>query len=618
MATLEQLEQALIAADAAGNEQDARVLAQAVADARRQAPQAKPTREQYRTSLRDKIIGGAEVAATMGSAIAAEPAAGWAGIGAMLPGGRTPTEAIQDTRQAMTYQPRTETGQRYMGNVAEAIQPLAEAVQGAEEATGEIGYRVGGPVGGAAGQLVPTLAAEAIGLGLGRGAGRVGRTLRAQPDDAAQKLLKASDEFDVPVMTTDAIPPKTYGGRFLRGLSEKLGPLGTGQARVTQQAKREAALKGFVEQMDIDIDSPFAEGMVQSIKSDVARRLSQAGELRSSAVRKLDPAGPVPLTKTKQVIREQIARQQRLKDRADTATIQKLEDTLSSLDDANFSLAKDIRTEVIDDVKSLLRGEDSRAVPSFQAVKKAMDDDLLDFAKSVDRDAAADWVRSNRIFADAYSQAKDTELKRIIKSGDVTPEKVLPILRGGKPSELTRLARNMGEDGRAAARQAIIQDALKKAKYFETDTNPNPDAFATAMNRPNVQQAVNVFYGPRGREQIDGLVRLLDNTREAQRSAAMPKTGEQMIPMGAAGALGAGVAMAPTTTLSVAGTLALALKAYESKPFRTLLLKLANTPKGTPAEKALLDRAMTGLVGGYVASTRPQEQREQPAEELPQ
>jgi hypothetical protein len=176
----------------------------------------------------------------------------------------------------------------------------------------------------------------------------------------------------------------------------------------------------------------------------------------------------------------------------------------------------------------------------------------------------------------------------------------------------------MGEDGRTAARQAILQDALKKAKYFETDTNPNPDAFATAMNRPNVQQAVKVFFGPDGRKQIDGLVRLLDNTREAQRSTAVPKTGEQMIPVTAGSALGLGIALSPKAALGIAGTLAAALKAYESKPFRTLLLKLANTPKGTPAEKALLDRAMTGLVGGYVAATKPQEQTEQQEGALPQ
>lgn len=56
------------------------------------------------------LQGVGESALTMGSAAIAEPVAGWAGILSMLPGGRTPAEAVEQTREALTYQPRTQAG----------------------------------------------------------------------------------------------------------------------------------------------------------------------------------------------------------------------------------------------------------------------------------------------------------------------------------------------------------------------------------------------------------------------------------------------------------------------------------------------------------------------------
>jgi hypothetical protein len=234
---------------------------------------------------------------------------------------------------------------------------------------------------------------------------------------------------------------------------------------------------------------------------------------------------------------------------------------------------------------------------------------MLTFAKNSDRVAASKWAKSNRAFADAYTRTKDTELKRIIKSGEATPEKIIPLLRGGKPSELKRLKKSIGEDGRKAARAAIVQDALKDSKFFDLDAQPNPDAFATALNRPNRRQAINVFFEAAEKQQIEGLNRLLNATRRAQQGSTVVKTGEQVIPAASGAAIGAAIYADALTGLSATAAASALAKAYESTKFRNLLLKLKNTQQGSRQETRFLELASTFVVGELQAAKTAQEER---------
>lgn len=579
-------------------------------------PQAQP--QQPEPSFYDKMRGAAEVAGTMASGIIAEPVAGIAGVAQTLnpfadegAGGR----AVQGTREAMTYQPQTPTGQQYLQNVGETIAPVANAISGAENWLGDTTYNAtGSPLLAAAAKTAPTAAMELLGLAAGKGVSKAARIAEAPIDDAAKSVLDAAKQFDVRVMTSDILPPKTYAGKMAQNLSEKMGFMGTGSARAEQQSDRIAAVQGFAEAMDIDLDSPFAESVVKSINRKMASDIKEAGNMRSAAITALDTHGPVDISRTRNAIQAQIAKQQLLKERANVGHIQKLEDTLSALDNGDFSQVARIRTEVIDDIKSLrasgaMGSPDARNAASFQSVKSAIDEDMKAFAINKDRQAASQWIQSNRKFADAYTKAKDTELKQIIMRGDTTPETLIPVLKRGRPSELNRIYNSLDSDGREAARRAIIQDALKDSKYFETDANPNPDAFATVMNRPNRQQAVNAFFKGDARKEIDGLVRLLDSTRRAQQASALVKTGEQAAVLGTMGALGYTTATgaANPSVLAALGTGSALIKAYESRPFRHFLLKLGNTRPGGPAERQLL---LTGAATFGAGSQAAKEQQE--------
>lgn len=116
-------------------------------------------------SLGQQALGALENVGALVSGAVAEPIAGLAGIGALLPGGRTPTEAIEATREALTFQPRTETGQAQQRAIGETLAPIGEAIQKVETGLGEAAFEATGvPALAAIATALPTAIAEAIGL----------------------------------------------------------------------------------------------------------------------------------------------------------------------------------------------------------------------------------------------------------------------------------------------------------------------------------------------------------------------------------------------------------------------------------------------------------------------
>lgn len=136
--------------------------------------QGQPTQaEQGERSFGEKALGAAENIGSFVSGAVAEPLAGLAGIGALLPGGQTPTEAIESTRNSLTYQPRSESGQEQQQATGKFLQPVAEAIDGAGDFLGDNAFDFAKMFGasdevaatiGALGKSAPTAALEALGI----------------------------------------------------------------------------------------------------------------------------------------------------------------------------------------------------------------------------------------------------------------------------------------------------------------------------------------------------------------------------------------------------------------------------------------------------------------------
>lgn len=124
-----------------------------------------------------------EPAATIASSLVAEPLSGLAGIAAgVIPGGETAAEAVESTREALTFQPRTKAGEAGLQAVAGAVEPIGEALSTAETFLGDTVFDVtGSPFLASAATTLPTAAIEALGFGAGRRAAQLRTGLKGAP-----------------------------------------------------------------------------------------------------------------------------------------------------------------------------------------------------------------------------------------------------------------------------------------------------------------------------------------------------------------------------------------------------------------------------------------------------
>ena len=156
--------------------------------------------------------------------------------------------------------------------------------------------------------------------------------------------------------------------------------------------------------------------------------------------------------------------------------------------------------------------------------------------------------------------------------------------------------------GKVSAQKAIIQKALIDAKFFKPDEDPNPDAFANVLGKPNFQKATKIFFEGAAKDRLDGITKLLNSTRRAQEATTTVRTGERLLAP-AAGTLGAiAVAANPLVGVPVVALSTALVKAYDSRPFRSLMLKLKGTRPESRQEARILEAAFPIVLGELQAA----------------
>jgi len=272
MATEDQLKQALIKAHNAGDTEAATLFAQKIKEMRSapQAPVATPAQD---PTIGQQVLGGLENVASFVTGAVAEPIAGLSGLAAAaIPGGRTGAEQVEATREALTFQPVTEQGQAQQQAVAEALEPVAQAVSSTERFLGDKTLELtGSPELAAMAHTLPTAALEAIGL---KGASRATRV--GQP---SRKLIEKT--------LVESAPEINQVKNASRVIFKELDNSGvaikqTALKRLERNLDKITKTKGIRERV-----TPEAFGAIEEIKKDIALGNSltttQMDELRSIA-----------------------------------------------------------------------------------------------------------------------------------------------------------------------------------------------------------------------------------------------------------------------------------------------------------------------------------------------
>tara|TARA_R110000850_G_scaffold404_1_gene2290 strand:+ start:531 stop:2195 length:1665 start_codon:yes stop_codon:yes gene_type:complete len=153
--------------------------------------QQAPEAQEQELNLLQSAARFVEPALTVASSIVAEPLAGIAGIAQSinpLAESGAGAKAVEATRDALTFEPRTQQGQEGLQAVGETLAPIGEALSSAEEGLGDTVFNAtGSPALAAAAKTAPTAILELIGLGTGRKIARA--TKSVTPSNRAVKSL---------------------------------------------------------------------------------------------------------------------------------------------------------------------------------------------------------------------------------------------------------------------------------------------------------------------------------------------------------------------------------------------------------------------------------------------
>lgn len=425
-----------------------------------------------------------------------------------------------------------------------------------------------------------------------------------QADIPLKDTIKLAKEKGVDIFASDIVPPNTAIGKFVRGVGEKLGPLGTGKARAAQQQARVDVVEDIAKSFGLgadEFDIVAETNIIKDMGKEVIKMKERGALLRNEAVKSLNKFGEVPVDAINKKIDTIISRESALKSKANTALIKALEDHKNAIAGGNFEQVKNIRSVLIDEIEATKgvrpEGLPTRSRGALESLKRTFDDELKAFATNNDREAAAKWVKSNRIFAEGYGRAKETAIKRLLNKGEDTPELVMTVLKGQRLSDLNRLRSSLSKEGRENAKTAVMKKIFIDSRFFQQGANPNTLVTAFDKNK----KLIDTFFAGSDKKEIMGLKKLLEVTMRAQDAAVMPETGVQGVYATIGAVFGAGAIADPALTGLAAGSLAATTKMYESKLRRDLLVRLGESGLSSAAENQIINKIARSAAATTVA-----------------
>ena len=244
-----------------------------------------PSGEEQARIARQEI---AEPAAAIASGVIAEPVAGAVGVGALLRGAgpEVAEEEIAQTREALTFQPRTEAGREALRGVGEVLQPVGEKLQEVRKSTGDLAMRLtGSPAVAAIATALPDATIEALGFGVGRRAAQTATKLGKAP--AKIKAPGKVSEKSVTKTLLESAPEVGQIKDASRAIYKEIDDL---QVTVKQGATNTLIKKVVSKARKENVDSVLTpksarvvEQFIEELDNQTPRTISDLDQLRKRA-----------------------------------------------------------------------------------------------------------------------------------------------------------------------------------------------------------------------------------------------------------------------------------------------------------------------------------------------
>lgn len=409
--------------------------------------------------------------------------------------------------------------------------------------------------------------------------GAAARAIKGKMSPEAAEAVKFADANNAPLMTTDAVQPGTFSGRSAQALAEKIPVTGTGSLRRNQQEARSKLIQEYSE----SFAAPSPDEVVQSLQRQISKVKQAAGKRISEVESAMQPVGTINPTQAIAAIDNEISQLSRLGGVADTQTINKLQTYRDELvKGADFSLLRDLRTQFRQDVKGDRVVWPSQSKSAVARVYDAMSKDInRSVTDNLGARSASRYRQANAVYAHEAQVVNNTRLKSVLQKGELTPEVANNLLFSNKKSEVQQLYRSLDSRGRNAARASVIGKAYEKS-------GGSPEKFLNEINRLSAQTGI-LFKGSE-KQYLNGMKKYLEQTQRASRAGTVTPTGQELLQVGIPAGVAIDAANGGMGIMAFLSYGALA-RVYESKPIRNMMLRLANTPKGSTA----YDRAISNI-----------------------
>jgi len=472
----------------------------------------------------------------------------------------------------------------------------------------------GGAVGGAVGQA----GGELIGAGASKVIGKAVNAKRGKLKPKYQEVDNLGKQYDVPTTVGDI-----KGGGSIKNIEtqlERVPVVGISKLRTTQHDRSLAAatgvskkFKNLMDETDYkaipamqraaqqgDRNASRVLGIINDAGNDTGKILQASAEVkgwRQSAIatklyNRVDDEvikagnGTVPTNRTQAALADALDKQAAslAPDGILLRELTKISDNLANPSKPktfkNTRLLRSQLGDLADKYGSPINGNKA-AARVFGDIKKAVDDDIADFAANSGNTAIKTAYKKADKFYAGVMKSKDSAITKAMQSNK--PDEVFDkFIKAGKGDAAQNFANSLDDKGRAALRYQMVDDAMTKA------WNENKEAFSPAKFAGKFEELAEpytrLFKGD-DKKQMDGFIKLMRHVERAGQFKENPPTG---VRLGDVAMVGTALANAPLAIKGASVSL-LARTLFTTKAGKNLLLAADNLP---PSQQVALDNIM--------------------------
>jgi hypothetical protein len=395
------------------------------------------------------------------------------------------------------------------------------------------------------------------------------------------------------VMTEDAIPEMhSPRMKILLKVVERMFLTGTGGVRAAQKEQRVEVIRYVADRFGVDPVTNYGAKVLKELSGATGDALYVARAQADEAVQVMadNPEMRINIRDFRFKMYDLIKAEEKYGDLADPALI----DVLNTARNAVWQGGKEQDFARgfghISDWLQRLRVEASSGKPAVRValneVADALEADLKLAAREQGGDAGQQWLSGLAKEAELVAAAEGKSLRAVIKSGEVDSAVIERVMRRGNVDDIKLLRDNLSPEGKRAAQQWILHDAMRFAGWRRTAASEalvSPNDFLKYMSGDSVEGQIRGFFPAK---EFDGMLEYLRMTAQVESLG-------KGVGIAAAGGFGTFAGNAVNfATLGIAGLLG---HGYQSAPIRNLFLRLYHIGPDVRAKDAIM-RELTPLL----------------------